>query len=105
MRSRAVQEAGDADVTQEAGLGETGYGLGANAADFDNPGDLVQIDEVHGGRGYQSHHGMLFHLGLCGNEQVDRVEVRWIGRTAEVFENLQVDERVTLREGTGRSGD
>ena len=68
-------------------------------------GDLVQIDEVHSGRGYQSHYGTRLHFGLGKSEQVDRVEVRWVGGVTEVFENVKVDQRVTLRERASRSGD
>jgi len=66
-------------------------------------GDLAQIDEVHSGRGYQSHHGMRLHLGLGPRDRVDLVEVRWIGGVTEVFESVKVDRLVTLIEGTGRA--
>ncbi len=64
-------------------------------------GDLVQIDEVHSGRGYQSHWGSRLHFGLGKRDRVDRVEVRWIGGGVDVFENLEVDRLVTLTEGQG----
>jgi len=65
-------------------------------------GDLILIDEVHGGRGYQSHYGMRLHFGLGNRDKVDRVEVRWIGGQVDVFENIAVDRVVTLIEGEGR---
>ena len=64
-------------------------------------GDLSQIDEVHSGRGYQSHFGSRLHFGLGKRTRVDRVEVRWIGGGADVFENLEADRLVTLTEGSG----
>ena len=64
--------------------------------------DLVQVDEVHSGRGYQSHHGMRLHFGLGPRERVQRIEVRWIGGGWEVFENVEVDRIVLLKQGTGR---
>jgi hypothetical protein len=64
-------------------------------------GDLVQIDEVHSGRGYQSHYGTRLHFGLGQHDQLDRVEVRWPGGATEVFFRLQVDRLVTLIEGSG----
>jgi hypothetical protein len=64
-------------------------------------GDLTQIDEVHSGRGYQSHHGMRLHFGLGPRDRVDRIEVRWIGGGVDVFENVGPDQLVTLEEGTG----
>ncbi|MCY2989504.1 MAG: CRTAC1 family protein [Planctomycetota bacterium] len=66
-------------------------------------GDLVQIDEVHSGRGYQSHWGSRLHFGLGPHERVDRVEVRWIGGGTDVYENLPSDRRMTLVEGGSRA--
>ena len=40
-------------------------------------GDLTQVDEVHSGRGYQSHYGMYPHFGLGHRTRIDRIEVRW----------------------------
>jgi hypothetical protein len=64
-------------------------------------GDLTQIDEVHSGRGYQSHWGLRLHFGLGPRDRVDRIEVRWIGGGVDVFEGLAADRLVTLLEGTG----
>ncbi len=65
-------------------------------------GDLTLIDEVHAGRGYQSHHGSRLYFGLGNRTQIDRVEVRWIGGDAETFEDIKVDQLVTLVEGASR---
>jgi enediyne biosynthesis protein E4 len=67
-------------------------------------GDLVQIDEVHSGRGYQSHYGMRLHFGVGKHTQVDRVEVRWIGGGVDVYENIKADQLVILTEGGGVRG-
>ncbi len=64
-------------------------------------GDLIQYDEVHSGRGYQSHFGSRLHFGLGKREKVDRIEVRWIGGRPEVFQVPGVDRLVVLTEGTG----
>ncbi len=61
--------------------------------------DMSLIDEVHSGRGYQSHHGMRLHFGLGNRSKIDRVEVRWIGGEAEVFRNIEIDRLITLTEG------
>jgi hypothetical protein len=63
-------------------------------------GDLVQIDEVHSGRGYQSHFGSRLHFGLGKRSRVDRIEVHWIGGGVDVFENIEVDRLLTITEGT-----
>jgi hypothetical protein len=62
-------------------------------------GDLTLVDEVHSGRGYQSHYGMRLHFGLGNREKLDRIEVRWIGGGVDVFENIAVDKHVILTEG------
>jgi len=64
-------------------------------------GGLVQIDEKHSGRGYQSHFGGRLHFGLGKQDRVDRIEVRWIGGGTDVFENVAADQLVTLTEGGG----
>ena len=66
-------------------------------------GDLTQIDEVHSGRGYQSHYGTRLHFGLGKHRSVDRIEVRWIGGGVDVFENVAVDRLVTITEGSSRA--
>ncbi len=63
--------------------------------------DLTLIDEVHSGRGYQSHYGSRLYFGLGNREKVDQVEVRWIGGKVDVFNNVAVDKIVTLIEGQG----
>ena len=66
-------------------------------------GSLTQIDEVHSGRGYQSHWGTRLHFGLGAHDRVDRIEVRWIGGGVDVLENLPVDRLTVIAEGSGKS--
>jgi len=66
-------------------------------------GDLTQVDEVHSGRGYQSHWGLRLHFGLGPRDRVDRIEVRWIGGGVDVLENLPADRLVAIAEN-GREG-
>jgi len=63
-------------------------------------GDLTLLDEVHSGRGYQSHHGTRLYFGLGGRDRVDRIEVRWIGGGVDVLENVAVDQLLTITEGS-----
>lgn len=65
-------------------------------------GDLTLIDEVHSGRGYQSHYGMRLHFGLRNHDKVDRIEVRWIGGGTDIFENLAADRLITVTEGSSK---
>lgn len=64
-------------------------------------GDLIQIDEVHSGRGYQSHYGTRLHFGLGKRDKVDRIEIRWVGGGVDVLENVAADQRITVEEGGG----
>ena len=61
-------------------------------------GDLTQIDEVHSGRGYQSHYGTRLHFGLGKREKVDRIEIRWIGGSVNVMNNVKVDQVLSIVE-------
>ena len=61
-------------------------------------GDLTQIDELHSGRGYQSHYGTRLHFGFGKRERVDRVEVRWIGGGVDVVRNVEVDQVLSITE-------
>ena len=63
-------------------------------------GDLTQVDEVHSGRGYQSHYGTQLHFGLGSRNRIDRIEVRWIGGGVDVVENVGVDRCLTITEGS-----
>ena len=65
-------------------------------------GDLTLIDEVHSGRGYQSHYGTYPHLGLGHRTRIDRIEVRWIGGGTDVLEGLEVDRVLQISEGVSR---
>ena len=65
-------------------------------------GKLILVDEVHSGRGYQSHYGNRLYFGLGAHETVDRIAVHWIGGGIDVFENIQADRLITLTEGTGQ---
>jgi len=63
-------------------------------------GDLKQIDEVHSGRGYQSHWGSRLHFGLGKHDRIDRIEIHWIGGGVDVLRNVGVDRLLTITEGT-----
>ncbi len=63
-------------------------------------GDLVQIAEVHSGRGYQSHYAMRMHFGLGAHGTIDRLDIRWSGSgTHDTFEDVRVDQIYDIIEG------
>jgi hypothetical protein len=65
-------------------------------------GDLVQIDEMHSGRGYQSHWGSRLHFGLGKHDRADRIEVRWIGGGVDILQNVRADQLLAITEGRER---
>jgi enediyne biosynthesis protein E4 len=67
-------------------------------------GNLTQIAEVHGGRGYQGYHGSRLHFGLGARDRIDRVEVRWPGSDTEIFDGIEIDKIATLAQGTSDHG-
>lgn len=62
-------------------------------------GDLTLIDEVHSGRGYQSHFGMYPHFGLGPRTRIDRIEVRWIGGGTNLLQGVTADRLIRITEG------
>ena len=62
-------------------------------------GDLEQTDEVHSGRGYQSHYGLRLHFGLGKHDHIDRIEVRWVGGKVDVLEDVATNQLLTIRQG------
>lgn len=82
---------------QLRGLGTNRDGVGARVELVAN--GLTQTDEVHSGRGYQSHFGSRLHFGLGACSRIERIEVHWIGGGTDRWENLDADQCLTLVEG------
>jgi hypothetical protein len=67
-------------------------------------GDLKQMDEVHSGRGYQSHWGTRLHFGLAKNKRVARIEVHWPrSGVVDILEDVPADQLLTIVEGSAPS--
>lgn len=62
-------------------------------------GGRTQLDEVHSGRGYQSHHGSRLHFGLGDCDRVERIEVRWHRGSTDVIENIKANQLIMVVEG------
>jgi hypothetical protein len=75
---------------------------GVGAQVWVRAGEHPLVAEVHAGRGYQSHFGSRLHFGLGDASQVEHVEVRWLGGSAERFSIANVDRCITLFEGPGQ---
>jgi enediyne biosynthesis protein E4 len=61
-------------------------------------GDLMLVDEVHSGRGYQSHWGSRLQFGLGQHASVDRIEIQWLGGGRQRLEKVAADQRLTIVE-------
>ena len=66
-------------------------------------GKLVSVDEVHSGRGYQSHAGMWLHFGLGQHQQIDQIKVEWPSGKVDVVANLPADQSIEITEGTNKA--
>jgi enediyne biosynthesis protein E4 len=62
-------------------------------------GDQTQLDEVHSGRGYQSHYGTRLHFGLGKHQRIDRIDVRWYSGRIDVHKDIKADQLIILEEG------
>jgi enediyne biosynthesis protein E4 len=85
---------------QLAGTTSNHDGIGARVKVV--AGNLVLVDEVRSGRGYQSDYGRRLHFGLGAQTKVDRVEVRWPGGREEVIQNPPVNQHLTVKEESAR---
>jgi hypothetical protein len=65
-------------------------------------GDLRLVDEVHSGRGYQSHYGTRLHFGLSKRPRAGRIEVRWPGGGTDLLHEVAADQRLVVVEGSTR---
>ena len=59
---------------------------------------LTLTDEVHSGRSYQSHFGTRLQFGVGRCDQIEQVEVRWIGGGTNIIRDPAVNRVLTVRE-------
>jgi hypothetical protein len=60
-----------------------------------------QLRHVTAGCGYASQHGARLYFGLADEPKVDRLTVRWPGRTTETFTGIKARQLVKITEGKG----
>ena len=78
--------------------GQTSNRDGIGARVTVKSGNLIQIDEVHSGRSYQSDFGKRLQFGLGSQKQVDEIRVQWIGGSVDVIRDVNVDRLITIVE-------
>lgn len=81
------------------GIQTNKFGIGAKVKV--SAGEQILTDEVHSGRGYQSHYGTRLHFGLNTHDNIEKVEVQWPGGKNETFQNLPTNQIIELTEGSG----
>jgi tetratricopeptide (TPR) repeat protein len=65
---------------------------------------LTQVREIKAGSSYQSQNDIRAHFGLGKTAKIDRLELRWPSGTSQVLKDMQADQILTIREGTGITG-
>ncbi|HEV3486384.1 MAG TPA: ASPIC/UnbV domain-containing protein [Vicinamibacterales bacterium] len=65
-------------------------------------GGVTQVQEVRGGGSYYSQNDLRVHFGLGAVAKVDRVDVRWPSGREESWPDVQTNQILTLKEGTGQ---
>ncbi len=66
-------------------------------------GALTLVDEVRAGDSYLSHSDRRLHFGLGAAAKVTMVEVRWPNGVTERFNQVPINQTVTLTEGKGNA--
>lgn len=57
---------------------------------------------AHADSSYLSANDARVHFGLGGDPGVKAVVVKWLGGKAEIWDEVEVDTLITLREGSGK---
>src|SRR5581483_3661485 len=60
---------------------------------------MAQIDEVHGGGGYNSSSDTRLHFGLGKDAVISKIEVSWPSGSKQEFHDLPADEIYQIEEG------
>ena len=88
------------DVTRATAAGTKTYpyvNWGTGFADFDNDDDR----DIFIANGHPQDNVQLYnHFGVGRSERIDRIEVRWIGGGTDVIEDIAVDQRIVITEGS-----
>jgi enediyne biosynthesis protein E4 len=64
-------------------------------------GEHHQISEVQSGGSFCSQNDLRAHFGLGVHQQVDQLDIQWLGGGKESFRNLPANAQATIVEGSG----
>jgi len=79
-----------------AGVESNRNGIGARL--MATAGDVQQMREIFGGRGYEQDE-MVAHFGLGERTQVDQLKIRWPSGQVDVLTDIPVDQKIRIFEG------
>ena len=74
-------------------------GIGARVTVF--TGAMKEVDEVHGGGGYNSSNDTRLHFGLGQAATMNKIEVRWPSGMKQDFQNISADAVYEINEERG----
>ncbi len=84
-------------------------GVRSNRSGYGSVVELIREDGtslqrwVRGDGSYLAANDPRVHFGLDKSDEVDRIQVRWPAGGCESWDQIAVDQIVTLREGSGRA--
>ena len=64
-------------------------------------GNMNQLREIIAGSSYMSFNSLIAEFGLGSYMLVDWLEVRWLNGKIEQFTDIEVNQRITIKEGEG----
>ena len=64
-------------------------------------GDTKQAQEITSQTSYYSHNDLRAHFGLGSLKKVEEVEIRWASGQVEIVKNINSNQFVTIKEGSG----
>jgi len=65
-------------------------------------GDLEQVLVNQWATSYLSYNDPRLHIGLGKHPKIDQLEIRWPDGETEIFEQLEVDRYITIKQGAGK---
>lgn len=76
-------------------------GIGSKVYVYSN--GTFQLKEMYSSRGYLSASAPLLHFGVGTQQRIDSTIVKWPDGKTEQFGNVQINQRTTLKYGTGKA--
>jgi hypothetical protein len=91
--------AGNAVLVRVAGTASNRTGIGTRLVL--TTGGRRQVREIQSGSSYLAQGDLRAHFGLGAARRAERLEIRWPDGSNEVAENLEANQVVTVRQGSG----